>query len=73
MTEKLDITVSPQPITLYNVFSNSTFKVPKYQRNYKWNETNWEQLIESIENNQHNFLGTLFYLHKTNDVMHHWK
>jgi uncharacterized protein with ParB-like and HNH nuclease domain len=68
MTEKLDITVSPQPITLYNVFSNSTFKVPKYQRNYKWNETNWEQLIESIENNQHNFLGTLFYLHKTNDV-----
>ena len=63
---KINITIDNKPVKLVEVIKRGIFAIPRYQRNYAWKEDNWEELIESIENNQENFLGTIFLMKRTN-------
>ena len=63
---KIDITIDNKPLKLEKVIKRGVFSIPRYQRNYAWTEDNWEELIESIENKQENFLGTIFLMKRTN-------
>ena len=63
---KIDITIDNKPLKLEEVIKRGVFSIPRYQRNYSWTEDNWEELIESIENKQENFLGTIFLMKRTN-------
>lgn len=50
------------------IYSGYVYKIPKFQRNYSWDENNWKKLIEGITNSSNNnkFLGCLFFLDKFN-------
>lgn len=51
------------------IFENINYLVPIYQRNYAWNETQIEQLIEDIESsNRDYFLGNLIVNQTDNNV-----
>jgi uncharacterized protein with ParB-like and HNH nuclease domain len=63
---KIDIRIDNKPLKLEEVIKRGVFSIPRYQRNYSWTEDNWEELIESIENNQENFLGTIFLMKRSN-------
>lgn len=67
MTEDLKI------ISVADIFSNINYLVPIYQRNYAWNETQIEQMIEDIESaiddpNKNYFLGNLIVNQTDNNV-----
>jgi len=34
---------------LFSADHNITYHIPKYQREYIWNKSNWEALFEDIE------------------------
>jgi len=61
-------------ISVANVFMNSSYSVPIYQRNYAWNELQILQLIEDIESaildndDQAYFLGNLIVNQTDNNV-----
>jgi uncharacterized protein with ParB-like and HNH nuclease domain len=50
------------------IYSGIVYKIPKFQRNYSWDENNWKKLLEGITNitNNNKFLGCLFFLDKSN-------
>ncbi len=54
--------------TLIGVFDKSIFRIPKYQRAYSWEEGNWKELWDDINNNvigqqREHFLGSIIYYH----------
>ncbi|WP_010245809.1 DUF262 domain-containing protein [Acetivibrio cellulolyticus] len=56
-------------ISVSQIFENINYLVPIYQRNYAWNETQIEQLIEDIESsNRDYFLGNLIVNQTDNNV-----
>ncbi len=52
-----------QEVNLKELFSNSHFEVPEYQRPYAWGEKNWKDLFGDIEtsvnNNEPHYFGTI--------------
>jgi len=52
----------PQPLS--SVLESHTFKVPLYQRDYKWSSDNWDELFNDIISEKSIFLGTLFLYKK---------
>jgi uncharacterized protein with ParB-like and HNH nuclease domain len=59
---KVDIKIHNQPLRLDEILKGGIYIIPKYQRNYRWTEDNWEELIETVENGHENFFGTLFLM-----------
>lgn len=66
--------------TLVSVFDKSVFNIPKYQRAYSWEESNWRELWEDIKNNilekdKEHFLGAVIYYHSdlTNSKFTHYE
>ncbi|WP_366936168.1 DUF262 domain-containing protein [uncultured Exiguobacterium sp.] len=61
-------------IPVANVFKNTNYSVPIYQRNYAWNELQILQLIEDIDSaildndDQTYFLGNLIVNQTDNNV-----
>lgn len=54
--------------SLSAVFDKSVFNIPRYQRAYSWEESNWRELWEDIKNNvlekdKEHFLGAVIYYH----------
>ena len=50
---------SADSMTIDEILSNYTLKVPEYQRNYVWDKNNWNALIQSIEENEKLNLGSI--------------
>jgi uncharacterized protein with ParB-like and HNH nuclease domain len=63
---KVDIKIDNQPLALDRILKGGVYIIPKYQRNYRWTEDNWEELIQSVENGHENFFGTLFLMNIKN-------
>lgn len=61
----IDIEIESRPRNTDFLLKKGFFKVPQYQRNYRWQEDNWQEFYDTIENGQDNFLGTIF-LYKNN-------
>lgn len=60
-------------ISVLEVFTNTNYLIPIYQRNYAWNETQIVQLIEDIDssidgNDKNYFLGNLIVNQRDNNV-----
>lgn len=58
--------------TLSAVFDKSVFNIPKYQRAYAWEESNWRELWDDIKNNvflkdKEHFLGAIIYYHGSSE------
>lgn len=56
------------PKTLAAVFDRAAFLIPRYQRAYAWDESNWKELWDDILNNVSSrdrelFLGAIIYYH----------
>ncbi len=54
--------------TLSSVFDKTIFNIPRYQRAYSWEESNWRELWDDIKNNvlekdKEHFLGAIIYYH----------
>lgn len=58
----LDLQSDQNPKSVEKVLKNGTYAVPRFQRNYKWKEENWDELLQTIESSQANYLGTIFLL-----------
>ena len=65
---KVDIKIDNQPLALDRILKGGVYIIPKYQRNYRWTEDNWEELIQSVENGHENFFGTLFLMNIKNQT-----
>lgn len=64
--------LNTETLTLNDLFAKDrTYSVPKYQRNYSWNEDQWEDLwfdIEDLEkSNYPHFMGSIV-LQETKDT-----
>ena len=62
--------------TFGELFTNGrTFAVPRFQRNYKWDEDQWEELwqdlIASAENDKEHYMGAIVL--KTHDTRKHFE
>lgn len=62
--------------TFGELFTNGrTFSVPRFQRNYKWDEDQWEELwqdlIASAENDKEHYMGSIVL--KTHDTRKHFE
>jgi uncharacterized protein with ParB-like and HNH nuclease domain len=55
----------PKPVNVSTLLKDSLFRIPKYQRPYKWGMDHLEQFYESIEQDEDEFIGSFFFL-KTN-------
>lgn len=52
--------------------SRKVYEIPSYQRHYSWGKTEWDRLIEDVNNiskygNQTHFMGTIVYIDNTED------
>jgi uncharacterized protein with ParB-like and HNH nuclease domain len=53
---------------LFSADHNITYHIPKYQREYIWNKTNWEALFEDIEESDGgHFLGSIICINTQRD------
>lgn len=62
--------------TFGELFTNGrTFAVPRFQRNYKWDEDQWEELwqdlLASAENDKEHYMGSIVL--KTHDTRKHFE
>ncbi len=55
---------------LFDTEANVVYSVPKYQREYAWNKTEWEELFDDIlENDRGYFLGSIICINQTPDPL----
>lgn len=55
---------------LFNPDQNLQYTIPKYQREYVWQEKNWEALFDDIiENDKGHFLGSIICISHTPDAL----
>lgn len=53
---------------LFSADQNITYHIPKYQREYIWNKSNWEALFEDIEESEGgHFLGSIICINTQRD------
>lgn len=64
---------SAQEYSIHSLFdpeAKITYNVPKYQREYSWKESNWEDLFSDLEDEgQEHFLGTILVVNQGNDSL----
>ncbi|WP_243299638.1 DUF262 domain-containing protein [Bacillus litorisediminis] len=67
--------VNKYPISqLLDPESNLVFEIPKYQREYTWSSSQWENLFDDITDNDHGyFLGSIICINTTNDTINELK
>lgn len=59
---------SASPKSLSAVFDKANFSIPRYQRAYSWDESNWKELWDDINktvisDEKELFLGAIIYYH----------
>ena len=55
--------------TLFDLESNKTYNIPRYQREYTWSKDNWEALFNDIFENPNHFIGSIIIIpDKHNDA-----
>jgi uncharacterized protein with ParB-like and HNH nuclease domain len=62
---------SNKPISeLFSADNSVSYKIPKYQREYVWNKTNWEALFDDIEeSNGGHFMGSIICINTQKDSL----
>lgn len=63
--------VNNYPISqLFDIESNIIYTIPRYQREYSWIKTHWENLFDDVsENDSGYFLGSIICINQTNDSL----
>lgn len=63
--------VNNYPISqLFDINANVTYFVPRYQREYTWGHTHWEDIFDDIlDNDPGYFLGSIICINKSNDTL----
>ncbi len=54
---------------LFNIETNVVYRVPRYQREYTWGKTQWENLFDDVlESDPGYFLGSIICINQADDV-----
>lgn len=63
--------VNNYPISqLFDIESNIIYTIPRYQREYSWIKTHWENLFDDVSENDFGyFLGSIICINQTNDSL----
>jgi hypothetical protein len=64
--------VNNYPVSqLFNIESSAViYAIPRYQREYTWGKTHWENLFDDVhENKQGYFLGSIICINQSNDAL----
>lgn len=63
--------VNNYPVSqLFDIEAGVVYAIPRYQREYTWNKTQWETLFDDVqENNPGYFLGSIICINQTTDTL----
>jgi uncharacterized protein with ParB-like and HNH nuclease domain len=63
--------VNNYPVSqLFDIESSEVYAIPRYQREYTWNKSQWETLFDDVqENNPGYFLGSIICINQTTDTL----
>lgn len=63
--------VNNYPVSqLFDIEAGVVYAIPRYQREYTWNKSQWETLFDDIqENDPGYFLGSIICINQTNDTL----
>lgn len=63
--------VNNYPVSqLFDIDTSVIYTIPKYQREYTWNKTEWEELFDDIwENEDGYFLGSIICINQAKDAL----
>jgi hypothetical protein len=63
--------VSDYPVSqLLDIEASVVYSIPRYQREYTWNKSQWETLFDDMqENNPGYFLGSIICINQTTDTL----
>lgn len=55
---------------IFDIETKVVYKIPRYQREYSWGRTEWENLIDDIlDNDAGYYLGSIICINPTNDSL----
>lgn len=63
--------VNNYPVSqLFDIEAGVVYQIPRYQREYTWTKTHWENLFDDIlENNPSYFLGSIICINQSTDTL----
>lgn len=66
----IKLKINDEELTYAIEGSRKVYEIPSYQRHYSWGKTEWDRLIEDVNNiskygNQTHFMGTIVYIDNT--------